>query len=108
MTAPEPFRGQIWDVSFDFGSHPAVVMSVNSLNNRLGHVAVIPITGTPGPSGTHIPLDADAGLTLYGQSFADVTSLRPVARTSLRKQRGLLGQTEIARIDTQLRTYLGL
>lgn len=108
MTAPEPFRGQVWDVSFEFGSHPAVVMSVNSLNSRLGHVAVIPITGTPGPSGTHIPLDADAGLTRYGQSFADVTSLRPVARTSLRNQRGLLAHAEIARIETQLRIYLGL
>jgi len=108
MTAPEPFRGQVWDVSFDFGSHPAVVMSVNSLNSRLGHVAVIPITGTPGPAGTHIPLDADAGLTRYDQSFADVTSLRPVARTSLRIQRGLLAHTEVTRIETQLRTYLGL
>lgn len=108
MTAPEPFRGQVWDVGFDFGNHPAVVMSVNSLNSRLGHVAVIPITGTPGPSGTHIPLDADAGLTRYDRSFADVTSLRPVARTSLRDQRGLLAHTEIAHIETQLRTYLGL
>ena len=108
MTAPEPFRGHVWDVSFDFGSHPAVVMSVNSLNSRLGHVAVIPITGTPGPSGTHIPLDADAGQSRYDQLFADVTSLRPVARTSLRNQRGLLAPTEIARIETQLRTYLGL
>ena len=95
-------------MSFDFGSHPAVVMSVNSLNSRLGHVAVIPITGTPGPAGTHIPLDADAGLTRYDHSFADVTSLRPVARTSLRIQRGLLAHTEVTRIETQLRTYLGL
>jgi mRNA interferase MazF len=108
MTAPEPFRTQVWDVDFEFGNHPAVVMSVNPLNSRLGHVAVIPITGTPGPSGTHIPLDADAGLTRYDQSFADVTSLRPVARDRLKKQRGLLAQAEILRIETQLRTYLGL
>jgi mRNA interferase MazF len=108
MTAPEPFRAQVWDVDFEFGSHPAVVMSVSSLNSRLGHVAVIPITGTPGPPGTHIPLDADAGLTRYDRSFADVTSLRPVERTCLREQRGLLAQIEVARIETQLRTYLGL
>ncbi|MGY1838170.1 MULTISPECIES: type II toxin-antitoxin system PemK/MazF family toxin [unclassified Modestobacter] len=49
MTAPEPFRGQVWDVDFEFGSHPAVVVSVNPMNSRLGHVAVIPITGTKGP-----------------------------------------------------------
>lgn len=108
MTAPEPFRGQVWDVDFEFGSHPAVVMSVNGLNSRLGHVAVIPITGTQGPPATHIPLDADAGLTRFDASFADVTSLRPVARGRLRGMRGLLALGEMARIETQLRTYLGL
>ncbi len=108
MTAPEPFRGQVWDVDFEFGRHPALVLSVNPLNSRLGHAAVIPITGTPGPPSTHIPLDADAGLTKYDRSFADVTSLRPVARTRLRRQRGLLTRAELARIEVQLRTYLGL
>lgn len=108
MTAPEPYRAQVWDVDFEFGRHPAVVLSVNPLNSRLGHVAVIPITGTPGPPSTHIPLDADAGLTKYDQSFADVTSLRPIARARLKRQRGLLARTEMARLETQLRTYLGL
>lgn len=108
MPTSEPFRAQVWDVGFEFGTHPAVVMSVNLLNNRLGHVAVIPITATPGPSSTHIPLDASAGLTKYEESYADVTSLRPVARDRLRKQRGLLAHTEMARIEAQLRTYLGL
>jgi mRNA interferase MazF len=108
MTAPEPFRGQVWDVDFEFGRHPGVVLSVNPLNSPLGHAAVIPITGTAGPPSTHIPLDSDAGLTRYDRSFADVTSLRPVARARLRKQRGLLTRTELARIETQLRTYLGL
>ncbi|MBV9821523.1 MAG: type II toxin-antitoxin system PemK/MazF family toxin, partial [Actinobacteria bacterium] len=101
-------RAQVWDVDFEFGRHPAVVLSVNPLNSRLGHVAVIPITGTAGPSATHIPLDADAGLTRYAQSFADVTSLRPVARGRLKRHRGLLTRTEMGRIETQLRTYLGL
>ena len=108
MTAPEPFRGQVWDVDFEFGRHPAVVISVNAMNSRLGHVAVIPITGTPGPAATHIPLDADAGLTRYDESFADVTSLRPVARGRLGGLRGLLARAEMARIEAQLRTYLGL
>jgi mRNA interferase MazF len=108
MPAPEPFRAQVWDVDFEFGSHPAVVVSVNSMNSRLGHVAVIPITGTPGPASTHIPLDADSGLTRYDQSFADVTSLRPVARGRLKRERGLLAATEMVSIEKQLRTYLGI
>ena len=84
------------------------MLSANPLNSRLGHVAVIPITKTPGPTSTHIPLDAHVGLTRRDQSFADVTSLRPVARARLRRLRGLLAQAEIACIETQLRTYLGL
>lgn len=78
------------------------------MNSRLGHVSVIPITGTTGPAATHIPLNADAGLTRYDESFADVTSLQPVARSRLQKRRGLLVHTELARIEVQLRTYLGL
>lgn len=106
---PEPFRGEVWDVDFEaFGTHPAVVLSINGLNTRLGHVAVIPITGTSGPEETHIPLTADAGLTKYDQPYADVTSLQPVARVCLLRKRGLLHHAELERIARQLMTYLGL
>lgn len=109
MVPPEPFRGEVWDVRFPvFGAHPAVVFSVNALNRRLGHVAVIPVTGTHGPELTHIPRTADAGLTRYDESYADVTGLQPVARGRLLRHRGLLTLTELARIEDQLRTYLGL
>lgn len=109
MSLPEPLRGEVWDVDFaDFGMHPAVVLSVNLLNIRLGHVAVIPVTGTPGPEQTHIPLTADAGLTRYDESYADVTSLQPVARSRLLTRRGLLARAELDRLGRQLPTYLGL
>lgn len=109
MPLPEPFRGEVWDVDFpDFGLHPAVVLSVNALNSRLGHVAVIPVTGTPGPEETHIPLPSDAGLTRYDESYADVTALQPVDRAALLRQRGRLVPREVDRLAVQLRTYLGL
>lgn len=109
MPTPEPLRGEIWDVRFPtFGEHPAIVLSINPLNIRLGHVAVIPITGTSGPASTHIPLGPDAGLTRYDESYADVTAVQPVARGRCRKRRGLLAHNELARVETQLRTYLGL
>lgn len=91
-----------------FGVHPAVVLSVNPLNARLGHAAVIPVTGTPGPEGTHVPLAGDAGLTRYPQSYADVTGLQPVARSRFRRRRGLLAGAEIAHVEGRLRVYLGL
>ncbi len=109
MPAPEPLRGEVWDIAFPgFGEHPAVVLSVSPLNSRLGHVAVIPITGAAGAELTHIPLGADAGLTRYDQSYADITGLQPVARGRCRRRRGLLAPGELARLDDQMRTYLGL
>ena len=109
MPRPEPFRGEVWDVDFaDFGTHPAVVLSINALNGRLGHVAVIPVTGTPGPAATHVTLTSDAGLTRYPESYADVTALQPVDRARLLRQRGRLVPSEIDRLAVQLSTYLGL
>ena len=112
MAAPEPLRGEVWDVRFPaFGEHPAVVLSVNPLNVRLGHVAVISITGSPGPASTHVTLTADAGLTgLTGhdESYADITGLQPVARGRFRRRRGLLVIGELAHLEDRLRIYLGL
>lgn len=109
MPHPEPLRGEVWEVRFPaFGLHPAVVLSVNPLNARLGHAAVIPITGTRGPEGTHVPLTADAGLTRYPESYADVTGLQPAARSRFRRRRGLLASAEIVHLEDRLRIYLGL
>jgi len=106
---PEPLRGQIWDVDFEgFGEHPAVVLSANRLNQVLGHVAVVPITGTSGPQATHVVLTRDAGLTRYDQSFADVTEVQPVDRYALLRQRGQLAPAELGSIQSRLRVYLGL
>lgn len=109
MASPEPFRGEVWDVRFPgFGEHPAVVLSMNALNSRLGHVAVIPVTGTAGPALTHLPLTADVGLTRYGESYADITGVQPVARGRLLRRRGLLTQGEVRHLEDGVRSYLGL
>lgn len=88
--------------------HPAAVLSVNPLNVRLGHVAVIPVTGTRGPEQTHVPLTADAGLTRDNESYADVTALQPIARSPLLARRGLLARAELDRLGHQISIYLGL
>lgn len=109
MASPEPFRGEVWEVRFPgFGEHPAVVLSINALNSRLGHVAVIPVTGTPGPAMTHLSLTADVGLTRYDESYADITGLQPIARGRLLRRRGLLTQAELGQIEDRMRTYLAL
>ncbi len=63
-------------------------MSVNPVNVRLGHLAVLPITGTEGPRLTHVRLTPEAGLTRYDESYADVAGLQPIARGRLRRRRG--------------------
>lgn len=109
MTPLDPLRGEVWDVRFpSFGQHPAVILSINQLNARLGHVAVVPITGTSGPALTHIPLGSDAGLTRYDEAYADITTVQPVAKTRCRQRRGVLAPSELKRVEDQLRVYLGL
>lgn len=109
MPLPEPFRGEVWDVDFDeFGIHPAVVFSINRMNARPGHVAVIPVTGTAGPEQTHVALTAHAGLTQYDECYADVTALQPVARARLLTRRGLLTIGELDRLTRQITVYLGI
>lgn len=108
--SPAPLRGQVWDVAFPApaGRHPAVVLSGNLWNQRLSHVCVVPVTGTPGPSVTHLPLSSDAGLTRYPVSFADGTGVQGVARGRFRQQRGTLAPAEMAALERIVAHYLGL
>lgn len=109
MPLPEAMRGEVWDVDFaEFGEHPAVVLSASPLNRRLGHVVVVPVTGTRGPDATHIRLTPESGLTRYAESYADITAVQPVDRTCLLTRRGLVALAELRRIEDQLRTYLVL
>jgi mRNA interferase MazF len=105
----EPLRGEVWDVFLHgAGIHPALVMSVNAVNARLRHVAIIPITGTLGPGSTHIPLERDAGLTKYDESYVDITGIRVAAKAHFRSQRGRVSLPELAHVEQQLSIYLGL
>lgn len=71
-------------------------------------MAGVVATGTTAPATTHIPLTADAGLTRYDESYADVTSLQPVDEADLLRQRGRLARGELHRLEAALRVYLGL
>lgn len=87
MPAPEPLRGEVWDVRFlQQGAHPAVVLSAIPVNTVLNRYAVVP----------------------YDESYADVTGLQPVPRSRLTRRRGLLSPPELAQVEQRLRTYLGL
>lgn len=71
-------------------------------------MTVAVITGTAGPDATHIPLDPEAGLTRYDVSYANATDLHTVDQSRLRRRRGRLHPAELQRLESAIRTYLGL
>jgi mRNA interferase MazF len=105
----EPLRGEVWDVRLPIvGEHPAVILTINPMIARLSSMTVAIVTGSPGPAPTHIPLDPEAGLTRYDLSYANATDLHSVDRSHLRRRRGRLHQAELQRLESAVRTYLGL
>lgn len=109
MSSWPPLRGEVWDAEIpEAGEHPAVVLSVNSVNQRLGHLAVVVVTGTNGPPTTHVALSAEAGLTGYPESYANITDLRVVRKEDFLHRRGLCSDEELTRIESLVRVYLGL
>jgi len=104
----DPLRGEVWDVRIPIaGEHPAVILTINPMISRLRSVTVAVITGTPGPTSTHIPLDAEAGLTRYDVSYVNATDLHSIDQSRLKKRRGRLHPAEIQRLESAIRTYLG-
>ncbi|SEF12992.1 type II toxin-antitoxin system PemK/MazF family toxin [Jiangella alba] len=108
MSGWPPARGEIWDADIvEAGVLPAVVLSAADLNQRLGDLTVVVITGTPGPAVTHVPLN-NPGLTGSQPFYADATYLRPVTKEQFIERRGLCSKDELMRIGSLVRVYLEL
>lgn len=105
----EPLRGEVWDAHLPrAGDHPVVVLIVSALTGRLSAVTVAVITGTEGPSSTHVRIDRDAGLTGYDESYVSATDLHTVDKPRLHTRRGLLHPGETDSLEDAIRLYLGL
>ncbi len=105
----EPLRGEVWDAHLPrVGDHPVVVLTVSALIGRLSAVTVAVITGTEGPSSTHVRIDRDAGLTGYDESYVNATDLHTVDKPRLHRRRGLLHPGEMDSLGDAIRLYLGL
>lgn len=99
----------MWDADVPgVGEHPSVVLSANPVDERLGHLTIVVVTGTAGPAATHVPLDADAGLTRYAESYANATDIHAVNKERFLEHRGRCSDSELARIESLVRVYLGL
>lgn len=89
-------------------SHPVVILTINALLQRLSSTTAVLITRTPGPRATHIPLDAEAGLTRYAESYAVATELHNVPLQALRRRRGRLQRHELRTLEDAIRVAHGL
>jgi Growth inhibitor len=85
-----------------------VVLTDNTIGAPLSHLTVALITGTPGPASTHVPVDADAGLRRYRESYVDCTELHTIRKARLRRRLGLLSGRELLAVEARIREILGL
>ncbi len=109
------WRGQVYDV--DLGqpvghepafTGPAVVVSVDVLNNGHGGlVVVVPITTAAYGLRSHVELDP--GLSgLDHTSYARCDQLRVISTERLLSRRGMIGPEQMAAVDRALRFVLDL
>ena len=103
-------RGEVWVCALPqpVGPHPVVVLTVNRIAEPLSAITVALITGTSGPSTTHVPIGPDAGLTKYDESFVNCADLHTVAKPRLRRRLGLLSASELRHVEGSIRLILGL
>jgi mRNA interferase MazF len=103
-------RGDVWTCRFPVppGEHPAVVLTTNRIADRLSAVTVVLISGTAGPSVTHVAVGAEVGLTKYPESYVDCTSIHTVDKPRLRKFHGRLSSSEMNSVEKNIRVILGL
>jgi mRNA interferase MazF len=85
-----------------------VVLTVNRIAEPLSAVTVALVTGTAGPSVTHLPIGPESGLTKYDESYVNCADLHTVAKPRLRRRLGLLAPVELRRVEEAVRLILGL
>lgn len=115
MERLNPCRGDVWMVDLgdpqgheQGGRRPAVVVSVNALN--LGHAElaiVVPLTSRPKRSRFRVEVSPPEG-GLTKASLAKCEDIRSVSHARFDQRLGVVSQSTLARIEYQLRAFLGL
>lgn len=102
-------RGDIWIVEpAGFPKpRPALVMSINAVNDLCPDVLLIPITTKSGP--LRIPLAREPGLSgLKTSSYAKCESLGPVHKSRMKKKIGRVSKSDLQEVERGVRRVLGL
>ena len=101
-------RGDIWTVSLSAHPkpRPALVVSIDAVNDLCPDVLLIPITSHAGP--LRVPLPDDPGRTgLRAQSYAKCETLGPVHKSRLKRRIGSLPAGTWSSIEAGVKRVLG-
>lgn len=102
-------RGQIWTIQpVGFPKpRPALVISIDAINDLCPDVLLIPITTKPGP--LRVPLAASPDSTgLKRESYAKCESLGPVHKSRLKRLIGKVSKPAMKAVDDGVRAVLGV
>ena len=102
-------RGDIWTVTLPAfpKPRPALVVSIDPINDQRPDILVVPITTHPGPLRVELP--REPGVTgLRAASYAKCETVGPVHKTGLKSRIGRLPSSAWPAIEAGLCRVMGL
>ena len=102
-------RGEVWLVEpIGFPKpRPALVLSINALNDLRPEVVLVPLTTKEGP--LRVELTEDSALTgLKQKTFAKCESVGPVHKSRLKRRIGRVTPRDLAEVGSGVKRVLGL
>lgn len=102
-------RGDIWTVTFPAfpKPRPALVVSIDPINDLRPDILVVPITTHPGPLRVSLP-DQSVGTGLRGVSFAKCETVGPLHKSHLKARIGRLPPSAWPAVEAGLCRVMGL
>jgi len=102
-------RGDLWTVTLEAFKkpRPALVVSIDPLNDLCPDVVVVPITTRPGPLRVELP-DVSAMTGLRERSYVKCESVGPLHKAQLKARIGHLPWSAWPAIETGLCRVLGI
>jgi mRNA interferase MazF len=117
MNPPVIRRGQIWLVDWSpgrgseqLGKRPALVIQTNAANSNPRYPNTIVVTlSTKGlPVATHIPVEPDASNGLREKSWVKCEQVLTISKQRLDQQWGHLSAAAMSKVESAVRTALGM
>jgi mRNA-degrading endonuclease toxin of MazEF toxin-antitoxin module len=102
-------RGDIWTVSLPTFEkpRPALIVSIDPINDLRPDVLVVPITSQAGPLRVRLP-DVDEGTGLRLDSYAKCEVVGPVHKSRLKRRIGQIPERAWPAVEAGLARVLGL